>query len=349
MRITNNRLTRSYLTNANKNLEYYNESSQKLTSGRAFTRVSQNVAGGKKAMRVRTQLYQNEQFQRNISAANEELSIAESNLREIGDLLVTVKEQAMRANGIADDEVLNTLASTLRELKGSVIQYSNCNYVDKYVFSGTNNKDMPFKTDADGKLLYNGTAVNDITKGADGVFYDADGNVVEMSGTLYIDIGLGLKNNADGSGVDFNSAYEVTFSGLDCLGFGTSERTYTNHEGQQVTEDFPNNVYEIISEMEKALNAGDVERVSALNDQLDASRNNLLRNVAELGVKTQYLERNLSMLEDENVTLSTIQTNLEGIKDTDEIVRMNEYKYAWMLTLQFGSSVLPQSLMDFLK
>ena len=162
--------------------------------------------------------------------------------------------------------------------------------------------------------------VKDITKNADGVYVDADGNEVDFSERIYIDIGLGMVNLTEGD-IDTNSAYDTSFSGLECLGFGMSEFTYVNDDGVEVTETFPNNIYDIATEISKAL------------------ENN----------ETQYLERTLTMLKDEEVNIQTMQTELEGINDTEEIVKMNEYKYAWMLTLQFGGNLLPQSLMDFLK
>lgn len=348
MRITNNRLTRNYLTNANKNLEYYSESSDKLVTGRAFTRVSQNVSGGKKAMRLRTQLYQNAQYQKNISAANEKLTIAEQSLLEMSEVIVSIKEQATRAVGVADQSTLDTLASTIDEFKATVLQYSNASYVGEYVFGGTNAKTTPFTVDEQGNLLYNMAVVSGVSKNDVGEYFDANGNLVQLSETTYIDIGIGLKNSADGS-IDFESAYEVSFSGLDCIGFGTTEVTYTDKEGNEVTENVSNNVYDIATELSKALREGNIERVQMLNDRMTEAHNNVLTNVSELGVKTSYLERNLTMLKDEEVEIETMQSDLEGISDTEEIVKMNEYKYAWMLTLQFGGNVLPQSLMDFIK
>ncbi|MBQ7755755.1 MAG: flagellar hook-associated protein FlgL [Oscillospiraceae bacterium] len=348
MRITNNRITRNYLFNANKNLQYYSESSNKLTTGRAFTRVSQNVSGGKKAMRLRTQLYQNAQFQKNVSTANEKLTIAEQSLREMSDIITSVQEQATRGGGVSDAQAKEILASTVDELKATVLQYANCTYVDEYVFGGTNAKTAPFTKNENDEIMYNGSLVKDITKNADGVYVDADGNEVDFSERIYIDIGLGMVNLTEGD-IDTNSAYDTSFSGLECLGFGMSEFTYVNDDGVEVTETFPNNIYDIATEISKALENNETQKVSALSDQLSKSHNNLLKNVADLGVRTQYLERTLTMLKDEEVNIQTMQTELEGINDTEEIVKMNEYKYAWMLTLQFGGNLLPQSLMDFLK
>lgn len=348
MRITNNRLTRNYLANANTNLKYYSDSSNKLTTGRAFTRVSENVSGGKKAMRLRTQLYQNAQYQKNVESANERLTIAEQSMRDMSDIITSIQEQATRAGGVVDQDTMDILASNIDEYKATIMQYSNSCYVDEYVFGGTNAKTAPFTVGDDGQILYNGSAVSEITVGDDGKYYDAQGVEVEMSNGNYIDIGLGLVNNPDGS-IDFNSAYDVSFSGVECMGFGTSEITYTNTDGEEVTEEVSKNIYDICTELSEALRAGDKERAGALNDLLTESHNQLLKNVADLGVRTQYLERTLTKLKDEEVNIQTMQTELEGINDTEEIVKMNEYKYAWMLTLQFGSNVLPQSLMDFLK
>ncbi|MBE6836706.1 MAG: hypothetical protein E7509_01725 [Ruminococcus sp.] len=348
MRITNNRITRNYLFNANKNLQYYSESSNKLTTGRAFTRVSQNVSGGKKAMRLRTQLYQNTQYQKNVEQANEKLTIAEQSLREMSDIITSIQEQAKRGGGVIDEESKRILAATVDELKATVLQYSNSTYVDEYVFGGTNAKSAPFTVGENGEILFNNSVVKDITKTVDGEFVDGDGNTVAFSEKIYIDIGLGMVNLPEG-GIDNNSAYDTSFSGLDCLGFGTSEITYTNNDGVEITEQVSNNIYDIATEISRALEAGETQRVSALSDHLSEGHNNLLMNVADLGVRTQYLERTLTMLKDEEVNLQTMQTELEGINDTEEIVKMNEYKYAWMLTLQFGGNLLPQSLMDFLK
>lgn len=348
MRITNNRITRNYLFNANKNLKYYSDSSNRLTTGRAFTRVSENVSGGKKAMRLRTQLYQNAQFQKNVEQANEKLTIAEQSMREMSDVITSIKEQAQRGGGVVDADSMDILAATVDELKATVLQYANCTYVDEYVFGGTNAKTAPFTKNADGEIMYNGTRVKDIVKSPQGTYVDTNGNEVEFSERIYIDIGLGMVNLPEGM-IDTSTAYDTSFSGLDCLGFGMSEFTYKNHDGVEVTEEFPNNIFDIATEISKSLTDNDTQRVSALIDRLSESHNNLLKNVADLGVRTQYLERTLTQLKDEEVNIQTMQTELEGISDTEEIVKMNEYKYAWMLTLQFGGNLLPQSLMDFLK
>ena len=73
MRITNNYMNRNYLGNLNGTLERYNESGNRLTTGREFDKMSDNVSDGTRALTIRTQSYKNEQIQENVKKAGESL------------------------------------------------------------------------------------------------------------------------------------------------------------------------------------------------------------------------------------------------------------------------------------
>ena len=60
--------------------------------------------------------------------------------------------------------------------------------------------------------------------------------------------------------------------------------------------------------------------------------------VADIGVRGNYLSSTLSRYEDEELTLIEMQTNVEKINDSEEITTMRSHEYSWQLTLQFGSS-----------
>ncbi|MFT3951782.1 MAG: hypothetical protein QM689_07575 [Oscillospiraceae bacterium] len=346
MRITNNRITRNYLANLNKNMELYSKQNDKIASGRSFTKISQNVSGGRKALELRTQAYRNEQYQNNIKTAQEQLDIAESSLSSISEVMTTIKEKAIKAaNGTNDQTALDVYSDTFGALKSNILQFANATYVDKYVLGGTNGKTAPFTTDASGNLLFNGVATEDITA-TGGAFYDQSGDLVSMSANNYIDIGLGIE--IIGGKVDDQTAFNVTTNGLDALGYGTDTMTYSDAEGTQYTETVPKNVYQLIGKMQEALDSGDSARLTALNDKFTNAYDQLMTSISGVGVKSSYLETVMTKYEDEETSISTMQTNLEGIQDADEIVRLNDYKYSWQLTLQFGSNLLPQTLMDYL-
>ncbi len=344
MRVTNNAMTRNYLKNLNNNLSLLNETSNKLETGRNFNKMSENVSDGTRALNVRTQMYKNEQLQSNVKKSGESLSVAETNMMSLEGILNSVNEQTIRALNGPYESVSEIYSINFDSLKNQVIEFANCKYNDMYVLGGTNNKEVPFEV-KDGDLYYNGVNVNDVQK-QDGVFY-ANGEKVPYSDSIYMDIGIGL--NVKNGVVDPRSAFNMSVSGLDALGYGTSEITYQDRDGVDHTIEVPNNAYELLDEMSKCLKEKDFDKLGALNDHLRGTIDDLVTEIADVGVRTNYLENHTGRLEDENYYMTDIQSNLEYIKDTDELINQKMREYSWLLTLQYGGKILPQSLMDYVK
>ncbi len=345
MRVTNNYLTRNYLGNLNSALDLYNKSGNKLNSGRKFSKMSENVSDGTRALTIRTQAYKNEQIQENVKKAGESLTVAESNLMSILDIVDNINSETIKALNGTNDSVSGIFETDFNAIKEQIVEFANCQYNNTYVLGGTNTQSIPF-TVQNGNLMFNGVDVNTISKTTDGKFTDGT-NEVPFSRSIYIDIGINMtvKNGA----VDPRTAFDMSVSGLDCLGYGTSQITYDDNEGNKHTITAPNNVYELIDEMAKCLEQKDYEKLAGLNDHLRKGFDNLNKKISDIGVKTNYLERHTSRLEDESDVLEEIQVNLEYIKDTDELINNKTMEFAWLLTLQYGSKMLPQSLMDYVK
>ena len=97
MRITNTFMSRNYLNNLNNSLELYNQSGERIHSGRKLNKMSDNVSDGTRALSIRTQFYKNEQIQENVRKAGETLSVAESNLTSIKDIVDNVHAKCIEA------------------------------------------------------------------------------------------------------------------------------------------------------------------------------------------------------------------------------------------------------------
>lgn len=346
MRVTENSMNRNYMNNLHRSLRNLNASGQRLSSGRAFTKMSENVTGGARALAIRTQIYKNEQIQKNVKTANEQLNIAETNLSSISEMLSSVNDQTLSAlNGTKSQDELDIFASVFDTMKDQLVQFANASYDGKYVFSSTSNGKAPFTVADDGSLCYNGVKVDDITK-IDGKYTTSGGNVVPYSEDVYINIGAGIDFST--GNLNTRTAFNTTVSGLACFGYGTSEITYTDAAGNTVTDNVSNNIYGLLDELSKALTAGDRERISAVKIKMEAALDNVITSHADIGVRSNFLERSLSRLTDEEYTLSEIQSNLEYIEDSEEIILNESLNYSWLLTLQYGSKILPQSLMDYI-
>ncbi len=345
MRISNNYMTRNYLGNLNSTLELYNQSGNKLTTGREFDKMSDNVSDGTRALTIRTQVYKNEQIQDNVKKAGESLYVAESNLMSIKDIIDTVHATTVQALNETNKSAAEIYATDFDAVKQQIVEFANCKYNDCYVLGGTNNTTAPFEIGEDGDLYYNGINVNNVEKQGD--TFLADGTVVPYSNSVFIDIGLGM--SVKNGKVDPRTAFNMSVSGLDCLGYGTSEVEYTCTDGSVKTAEVPNNVYEIIDEMSKCLKEGDYDKLGALNDQLKKGFDDLVTEITDVGIRTNYLDRHTARLEDEEFVLTDIQTDLEYIEETDELINNKAMEYSWLLTLQYGSKVLPKTLMDYVQ
>ncbi len=344
VRITQNVTNRSYLTNLNNTQYSMNKAMDKTQSGRAFEKISENVSSGIKAMSIRSKLYKNEQVTENVQVASEQLKVAEDNLIAVNDILSTIQSEVLKAiNGTNPESNNEIFKAVMENSKDSILKLANGKYNDKYVMGGTNISKAPFTCDSNGKLQFNGINVEDIEK--NGGTFENNGNKVPYCDESYIDIGLDIK--VTNGIVDPRTAYRVSVSGLDSLGFGKTQLEYEKKDGQKETYEFSNNIYDIITDMSQALNDGDMDKMGALYEHMGNRISNLMTNVSDIGMRSKFLDTTSQRLENENLSLNQMQKDTEGIDDATEIMNFMNYKYAWNLTMQFGNSVIPKSLMDY--
>lgn len=530
MRITQNMMTRNYLALANNSSEKLSNSTNKFVNQRSFMYMSEKVTDGAKALRIRSQLYKNEQMIRNTNAVQEEFAVAETNLTEVSQILLDAHGLAIRIqNGTFEYTERDIQANEFEGQMKQILQTGNAIYGDHYVFSGTKNDELPFKLNEYNELTYNGARVTDVGKvvdfanfyvdpttkqkfagtwneagdeftykdnsgttlilctnpnytdssgltttlpttpdGADkngryytqlnpgdisklpvtsNFYYQKVGNQIDLDdgsggtvtyglrresdGTyscldnngvtvrtitdevvrnsttyntgeqpgnyirdtktgyfyeinkdsdpanpqytdeygivrsvipadqprynvekvpyaenIYIDVGLGM-NVTEKNGLDRNTTVQASVSGLEAYGFGTKTIEYATQGGLK-TYEVPNNIYQIFGEMAKALKNNDMDYFGALDIHMVEQTDKLNKQIADIGVRDKYLTSNLTRLDNEHLTLSEMQANVEGINADEAYSEMTMNEYAWTLTLKFGSKYIPMSLMDYI-
>lgn len=348
MRVTQSMMTRNYLKNLNMTMSNVASSNSKISSGRKYTRMSQNVSEGARSLKVHEDIYKNEQYLANIKDAEVELSSAESNLKSITEILQTAQERITKGlNGTMSESDRETIAKEIKSLQNQVLQTANSKFGDKFLFSGTNNATPPFTMNADGEVLYNGFKMNDIFQKSDGKYYVNDPNdptdptkdiPVPNNEKMYIDIGLGIKMS--GTNVDPTTAFETSFSGLGVIGFGKSK------------DGLPNNVIELLGSMADALypKNGEYNKETAENCMtlLKEQTDYVVANMTEIGTRCNFLEKTSERIESDSYNLESLRSKLEDTNDATESMNAKMFEYAWMATLKIGSKVIPVSLMDFI-
>lgn len=323
MRITQKNLTRAYLSGLNRNMNQLAKSNQRLSTGKRISKVSDNVTDAQKALKVRNQLRNNEQFVRNIQSIQNEISAQESSAMQMNEILIDVKKLLVNAgSGVNSDSDKTIIANEISQLNRSILQLVNVKSSDRYTFSGLNNE-APIKVEDDGTVLFNSMNVDELL------------STDLKDDALFIDIGLGMK--FDTSNLDQNSVVQLNTSAIHLLGYGKN------------TNGIPNNLVSLLNRVVSDLKSGDVSRLSEYQSQLSAATDRILVQVTDIGTRFAYLENSINRLENEKLNLTSQQNHLESIDYEEETITNKSYDMAYQISLQLGSKVLPLSIFDFMR
>ena len=172
---------------------------------------------------------------------------------------------------------------------------------------------------------------------ADGYYYE-DGSgtnqSIPMDGDIYADIGLGIKMT--GSDIVSDTAFKISYSGLEILGFGTD------------SDGNANNFYNMLTSIETAMRDNDTDALGNYDDMLVDATDEFSKFVTDIGAKTSFLDSVEKRLTSRIDSYESQISNLMGIDDAEEAMNQSMNDYVLKAVLQMGANILPVSLMDFL-
>ncbi len=341
MRITNSMITTKYLRSVNTLSTGLDKLYSQMTTGRAFSRSSENTAAAIKAYQIRKEMTQTEGYQANIQHAQSSLTNAESSLTHIEELMKSVKDRILQANTASASADERKIAATeLRSIQESLLQALNSNSTDGYYFGGANTQTKPFTVDASGQLMYNGQLLSGLTS------TDAD----HLSGeSMYVDIGLGLRTipaippNPANSTVDPDSVFHYTIPGINITGSGTMTLP--------INTTISSNLYDLIGKMADELESPSYtyESVDELYGAFRDKSMNVVFNLTEIGAKTSYLDFMTDRYETRTGDLEERQDNVEFVDPARAIIDFKSQQVAYNAALQMGAQIIPPSIFNYMK
>jgi len=177
----------------------------------------------------------------------------------------------------------------------------------------------------------------------------------------YVDVGLGHKEEGDGSAVS-STVFDSSLQGLYYLGgYGTKSVEVENADGTKTTvEDIPNNIISVVNEMGKILqrcdkSSGDFKpgtddevRLQALFQEFENSTSAFRERWTEMDTQSGFLRDNSELLTD---TKDSLQQQYMELEDADPAAAISDFmfaRYCYDAALKVGNSVLSQSLMDYM-
>ena len=309
MRITNAMMTNSYLKNLNMNLTSVDKYQTQVTTGKRITRISDDPVGVLTSLQTRSRISRTEQYKTNVETAGDWMTQSESSLIELNKILQTAYERAMQAStDVTDNSDRTAIAAEIREIRDQVLSVGNSKVSNKYVFGGYNTSSAPFTVD-------------------------------ETTGTLKyngLDVSIpstALSDEAEqhiGFEIGFDMTIDVSTNGLELMGQGDS------------------NIYNILDELQKTLQTGSTEDISAFIPRLQDAQQEVLAATSKIGGITNRLDLITNRYEEDQLNYSEMQSRVEDVDQADAITQYKTASAVYLFALQIGSNIVKPSLVDYL-
>lgn len=377
MRVTTNGTLRMYKSNLMQTTGSLNSAMTKLMTQRNFNSYASSPAAATRAFKIhsslnatRVQASNNETVKNKFDTAYQVLDIVGS---DIADSMGKIP--ALEGLNGPNESNVGELGKVLRSGAEAIVQSMNSQYDSKFLFGGADTETPPFAIEEgdDGRsyITFRGVRIDDPDT-LDDTYYadpdkqtgaimiddpDAPGGQRPMTNeevlnmwneeTQFIDIGLGFKLDENDDVVE-STAFNSALSGIDFLGYGVDGDGDPKNMASimlRMAEIFEN--YD--DENDKWSSEGDYEDASRLLDKMNASRDNVIQKWSTLSAETTFLKTNATQLETTFASLNTERSTIEDIDMVDTITELSWAQVCYSAALQVGTSVIPQSLMDYLK
>lgn len=139
MRVTNNMMVSNMMRNLNNNLSRLDRYQNQLATGKKIRYASDDPVIASRALKLRTDLSELEQYEKNTNDALSWLEITESAVADVGDVLQRARELAVQAaSGTTTTEDKQKISAEMEQLKKQLISSGNTTYAGRYIFSGYN-------------------------------------------------------------------------------------------------------------------------------------------------------------------------------------------------------------------
>ncbi|WP_172255945.1 flagellar hook-associated protein FlgL [Saccharibacillus deserti] len=149
IRMTSNMMSSTLLGNLNKNMYKMDSLENQISTGRKITKPSDDPVGVTYALRYRSQLAGNEQFQRATDTAQSWLDETDSQMGSAGDVMTRLKELMVQSStGTYSESDMKAAASEVEQLKKQLVDIGNSKFSGKFIFNGQDYGSIPYPTAA---------------------------------------------------------------------------------------------------------------------------------------------------------------------------------------------------------
>lgn len=335
MRISTTMMMKRYGQVLNSKYEEINKYGNQISTTRAFEHASEDPVAAMQTIKSCHEYTENQQYQNSVSQTSSWINATETTVTEINDIVKTATEKATEmTNGTNSSSDLQNFSVAIKSYRDEIVSTLNTTFGGQYIFGGNSKGPAPFKLDSSGNLqYYNYNAatpsyvnVSSLTK--------SDVNAANLS--MPIDLGLGL--TASGGNIDKGSAFEASTSGLDAI--------ISDFNGTGGTA---GNIVDNLTAVINNLSSGNTNGLKTIIGSLSNAQNSILKVKVALGEKSNMLTEINTRLTDNESNITDSLANSMEVDSTEAIMNYNISQLVYKESMSISSTILQQSLIDFLK
>lgn len=282
-----------------------------VSTGQRISAPEDDPATAKDVMDIKSELRAIQQYRKNISALQDRISIAFESVRGIKRVSDRANEIAVLADSLSSPEELRAYAEEVSQLIEQTINLASSKYNGMYIFNGDSASMPPYEVtrDSDGKII--------------SVQYKGNTSAPEYE----IDTNLKISGEIPAENT----------TGTGAIGLLSDTRTGA---------DFINHLIALRDNLLSG-NTGAIK--DTLSRQLQNDEDHIITLIARLGATKSTLQVTDNLHAQRIQALQNSISNLASTDLAQTIVRLNETQNAYLATLQTGSAIFNQSLLDFLR
>ena len=325
----------------------------KASTGKRINKPSDDPVGTMKVMALKADIGRNQQLQRSLSTVDNYLKVSETNLGDLGDVLVRAKELAisMSSSVNQNSDILESAAQEVAQLALRAVQIGNTRVGNRYIFGG-------FKTDK--------------------APFDQDGNYYGDDGITEVEVAPGQKVIANLPGtLPFFGLMELPkrpIEGEAAANTPTIASSYDPNRGLASKEALPNNgttksedagktditkslgtgsaqktgVITVLKDLQRGLETGNKLMINQSLDNLEAAFDQVVTSRSLVGSRQKILEFTRQSLESSEISDIEVRSETEDADALQVFSDLTKDENALNATLEVNKRLITKSLLDFL-
>jgi flagellar hook-associated protein 3 FlgL len=309
MRITNTMLVNNMINAMGSNLTRMEKYQRQLATGKKIEFPSDDPIVATRALKLRTDVAEIDQFKRNVKDAQSWMDITENTVGNIGDILQRARELTVHAsNGTLTGDDTRKIKEEIDQLQKQVIQLANTTYSGRYIFTG-------YKTD---KALMDSTGdfITDVT----------------MAENIKYQVGVGDDINVNVTGAAlFNNSVDIA-AGPAPAGTIIDNLKKLSAALNVVPPTNP-----------------DTSLIGSLIGKFDVNMETVLSVRADIGARQNRMELTENRLASDNINFTKLMSENEDVDEAETIMNLKNEENVYRASLAGGARIIQPTLVDFLR